>query len=48
MAKKLIFITAIPLKCDCKMINFLLGGVDNQKTEFRQILIILAENFQNQ
>ena len=38
MPKKLIFVTAIPLKCDSTMINFMLGGVDNQKTQFRQSL----------
>ena len=48
MAKKIIFVTAIPLKCDSTMINFILGGIDNQKTEFRQILKFWPNKFPNQ
>ena len=37
MAKKLIFVTAIALKRDSKMVNFMLVGLDNRKTEFRKL-----------
>ena len=48
MAKKLIFVTAIPLKCDSTMINFILGGVDDQKTQFRQSLKFWQKKISNQ
>ena len=48
MAKKIIFVTTYPSKRDSTMINFMLGGVDNQKTEFRQILKFWPKKSQNQ
>ena len=48
MTKKLIFVTAIALKRDSKMVNFMLVRLDNQKTEFRKLLKILTKKIQNQ
>ena len=45
MAKKLIFVTAIALKRNLKMVNFMLVGLDNRKIEFRKLLKFRPKKF---